>query len=109
MVSIDFWNVRGMNSHTKQFEINNLLSKNNVGLFGLLETRIKRSKMQNNVFTADGKWSVVTNYNHHSGGRIWLIWDSKLIDLDVINSYSQCVHVKVIKKSKNQTYWLTMV
>ena len=73
MCSIGFWNVRGMNSHTKQFEINRMLCQNNVGLFGLLETRIKRGKMQSNVFTAEGKWSVITNYNQHCGGRIWLI------------------------------------
>ena len=79
MVNIGFWNVRGMNSHTKQFEINRMISKNNVGLFGLLETRIKRSKMHNNVFTMDGKWSVVTNYSQHGGGRIWVNLGLKIV------------------------------
>ena len=74
MINIGFCNVRGMNTRTKQFEINKLL-KYNIGLFGLLETRSKRSKVQNNMFTNDDRWSVVTNYNHHIGGRMWLIWD----------------------------------
>ena len=34
---------------------------------------------------------------------------TKLFDLDVTTIYSQCVHVKVIDKSRNQSYWLTMV
>ena len=68
MFNIGFWNVRGMNSHTKQFEINRVLCQNNVGLLGLLETRIKRLNLQNNLFTSNGKWSVVTNYNQHCGG-----------------------------------------
>ena len=67
MINIGFWNVRGMNTLTKQFEINKMLSQNNVGLFGLLETRIKRNNLQSNVFTKDGNWSIVTNYNEHRG------------------------------------------
>ena len=78
-----------MNSHTKQFEINSMLSKNNVGLFGLLETRIKSSKMHNNVFTMDGKWSVVTNYSQHGGGRIWVIRDSKSFEVGYLCIYTQ--------------------
>ena len=109
MVNIGIWNVRGMNSHTKQLEINRMLSQNNVGLFGLLETRIKRSSMHNNVFTADGKWSVVTNYNHHNGGRIWMIWDHNLFELDEFSTFSQCIHVKVSDKIRKQTFWLTIV
>ncbi|XP_074305396.1 uncharacterized protein LOC141640524 [Silene latifolia] len=41
MGSIGFWNIRGMNSSKKQYEIKRFLSQNNVGLFGLLETKIK--------------------------------------------------------------------
>ena len=100
MINIGFWNVRGMNSRTKQFEINKLLSKNNIGLFGLLETRIKKGNMVNTVFTEAGRWSVVTNYNQHKGGRIWLIWDSKLFDIDILNTYSQCIHVRATEKSR---------
>ena len=73
MINIGFWNVRGMNSHNKQFEINKMLSHNKVGLFGLLETIIKNGNLQNNVFTSGVKWSVITNYNQHRGGRIWFI------------------------------------
>ena len=65
--------------------------------------------MQNNVFTADGRWSVVTNYNQHNGGRIWLIWDSKYFELEDISLYSQCIHVRVRDTNRKQAFWLTMV
>ena len=86
-----------------------MLGQNNVGLFGLLETRIKSSKVQNNIFSSDGKLYLVTNYSHHSGGRIWLIWDSKCFELEGISIYTQCIHMKVRDKSRNLNYWLTMV
>ena len=92
MIKIGFWNVRGMKSHTKQFEINRMLSQNNVVLFGLLETRIKSRNMQNNIFTLEGKWSVVTNYNQHCGGRIWLVWDPKFFELNDIQTFWQGIH-----------------
>ena len=109
MINIGFWNVRGMNSQTKQFDINRMLSQNNVGLFGLLETRIKSRNMQNNVFSSDGKWSLVTNYNQHNGGRIWLLWDPKYFELEDITTFTQCIHVKVSVRNRLQSFWLTMV
>ena len=109
MINMRFWNVRGMNSHTKQFEINKMLNQNNVGLFGLLETRIQSRNQQSNVFTFAGQWSVITNYNLHSGGRIWLIWDPMHFELVNFRSYSQCIHAKVKERHKMHSFWITVV
>ena len=43
MINIIAWNVRGLNSSHKQFEVANVLTAHNIGLFGLLETKIKSS------------------------------------------------------------------
>lgn len=40
-----FWNVRGLNKPVKQKEMNLFMHKMQVGLFGLLETRINREKV----------------------------------------------------------------
>ncbi|XP_074278168.1 uncharacterized protein LOC141601764 [Silene latifolia] len=41
MDNIGCWNVRGMNKVAKQLEIKRFLYQNNVGLYGLVETKIK--------------------------------------------------------------------
>lgn len=44
MDRMGFWNVRGLNKVNKQKEMNLFMHNSNVGLFGLLETKIKRAK-----------------------------------------------------------------
>lgn len=40
MDSLDFWNVRGLNSSNKHGDIRCLLHQHSMGLFGVLETRV---------------------------------------------------------------------
>ena len=42
MINIIAWNVRGLNNINKQKKVANTLSINNVGMFGLLKTKINR-------------------------------------------------------------------
>ena len=41
-VKIASWNVRGLNDPTKQKEVKNFVSKENVHVIGVLETKIKQ-------------------------------------------------------------------
>lgn len=43
MINIISWNVGGLNSANKQLEIAKFLSFHNIGLFGLLKMKVKRS------------------------------------------------------------------
>ena len=70
MDSFRFWNIRGMNSTSKQVEISRFIKTNKVGLFGLLETKIKGDnwiKVKNKICD---NWVVCTNTSYHKGGRI---------------------------------------
>ncbi|XP_074305780.1 uncharacterized protein LOC141641001 [Silene latifolia] len=83
MGSLGWWTIRGMNSMNKQLEVKKFLNQNNVGLFGLLETKIKSwnwIKVKNNVCE---NWSICTNNSKHKGGRIWLIWQPTQFVVDV--------------------------
>lgn len=44
MDKIGFWNVRGLNKSDKQRDIHLFMDNSGVGLFGILETKIKRTK-----------------------------------------------------------------
>ncbi|XP_074266168.1 uncharacterized protein LOC141588632 [Silene latifolia] len=59
----------GMNKEVRQKVVNKFLHTNNVGLFGLLETKVKSNNVHrivNNIFS---DWSVFTNNSKHPGGR----------------------------------------
>ncbi|XP_074277279.1 uncharacterized protein LOC141600921 [Silene latifolia] len=46
---------------------------------------------------------------HHPGGRVWLLWDPTLYQVDVLNITEQCIHSKVYDKMKKVWFWFTLV
>ncbi|XP_074267113.1 uncharacterized protein LOC141590418 [Silene latifolia] len=109
MVNCGFWNIRGMNNVDKQNEIKWFLNQNKVGLFGLLETKIRSNtwlKVKNNICE---HWSICTNSSMHKGGRIWVIWDPTSFWVDIQDITSQCIHVKVFDKGRRSNFWMTVV
>ncbi|XP_074300572.1 uncharacterized protein LOC141631849 [Silene latifolia] len=109
MVRCGVWNIRGMNNLNKKHEIRNFIFQNKVGLFGLLETKIK-SKNGNNVGnTICQDWAICNNTSLHKGGRILLIWDPKVYEVDVFDVTIQCIHSKVVDKARKTVFWFTVV
>ncbi|XP_074271460.1 uncharacterized protein LOC141595394 [Silene latifolia] len=109
MGSCGFWNVRGLNSINKQLEIKHFLNKNNVGLFGLVETKIKSHSWNKVRNTLCETWSICTNSSLHSGGRVWLLWDPSMFDVNVKDVTAQAIHSEVYDKFRRKTFWYTLV
>ncbi|KAL9242124.1 hypothetical protein vseg_016156 [Gypsophila vaccaria] len=109
MVNIGFWNVCGLNSLTKQKEINWFHRNNKVELFGLLETRVRSINMNKVLANFDMKWSICTNYSHHLGGRIWLLWNHLIFQVLCLETEIQAIHAKCQLNSDGRVVWLTMV
>lgn len=74
MDRIGFWNTRGLNRVDKQKEMQVFIHNSNVNPFGLLETKIKRQKVQNVSLNLCSGWSFTTNLTAHPAGRLWLVW-----------------------------------
>ncbi|KAL9243905.1 hypothetical protein vseg_017742 [Gypsophila vaccaria] len=108
MDRIGFWNIRGMNSSRKQNDINFFLQNKDVGLFGLLETRIKNKALLRDRCNFK-TWSISTNNGFHNGGRIWIIWKPLAYRVHFIEYNAQYIHMKVDSLVKNQAFFLTMV
>ncbi|XP_074267102.1 uncharacterized protein LOC141590406 [Silene latifolia] len=85
------------------------LHHNDVDLFGLLETRVKPgslNKVTNNVCYG---WKYVTNTSMHPGGRIWILWKGRKVDLEVLEMASQYIHAKVKVLQSGVTFTSTFV
>ncbi|XP_074288263.1 uncharacterized protein LOC141613430 [Silene latifolia] len=109
MDNIGFWNIRGLNSLNKQKEIKWFLHSNKIGLFGLIETRVKSSnwiRVRNNICSS---WAISTNNGVHKGGRVWLIWNPAYFEVDIKDITSQTIHSAVWDKANDRRYWLTIV
>jgi len=54
---------------------------NFLSLVGIVETRVRsvnKDFVSNSIFNG---WSVIDNYHHHDGGRIWVAWDPCVFNL----------------------------
>ncbi|KAL9227684.1 hypothetical protein vseg_003343 [Gypsophila vaccaria] len=108
MDNIGFWNVRGMNSCRKQNEISYFLQNKEIGLFGLIETKVKNNALalvQSNF----RHWSVSTNNGYHKGGRIWIVWRPQAYHVQFLEYNAQYVHLKVENLARRQSFYYTVV
>jgi len=68
------WNVRGLNKLEKHSVIKSWVERQDF-LFGcLLETRVKEDKAQVLSSKLFNDWSMITNFEYNSRGRIWVVW-----------------------------------
>ncbi|XP_021765414.1 uncharacterized protein LOC110729930 [Chenopodium quinoa] len=88
-----FWNVRGLNKTSRVCDVLCFIKQHNIGLFGLLETRVKARKFAGVFPKFGGDWSVITNYSKHRGGRIWVIWMPGVFHVDVRRVEGQLIHL----------------
>ncbi|XP_074283257.1 uncharacterized protein LOC141607810 [Silene latifolia] len=109
MTKLGVWNVRGLNSDTKQRDIKWFLYQSEVVLFGLLETRVKPGSLNKVAANVCNGWSFLTNHSCHSGGRIWVLWQSQIISVDVVDMGAQFIHLKVKDLRDGKTFYTTYV
>lgn len=51
---------------------------------GVLEVRVKKNKVELILERRFRKYSKVWNYNSKYNGRIWIIWDRYVVDVEVL-------------------------
>ncbi|XP_074313367.1 uncharacterized protein LOC141648532 [Silene latifolia] len=96
-----------MNRVGKQREINYFLQVNNIGLFGLLETKIK-NKAFSKAAGSFNNWCITTNNGYHSGGRIWVLWNPTMFRVQILEYNAQYIHMKIDSLVDRRVFWLTM-
>ncbi|XP_074278255.1 uncharacterized protein LOC141601848 [Silene latifolia] len=80
-----------------------------VGVFGLLETRVRLASINKVHHGIGAHWSLVTNIASHEGGRIWIIWDDINYKVEVHSTEAQVIHTKVTYIPTSESWWMSMV
>lgn len=106
---IGLWNTRRLNKADKQHELQIFLHSMKISMFGLLETRVKRAKAISATLNICKDWSLVTNYNSHPGGRIWIIWKPTIYNLNISRITEQLIHCQVEHKGTGHAMEISMV
>ncbi|XP_077228466.1 uncharacterized protein LOC143861423 [Tasmannia lanceolata] len=92
MVVMGAWNVRGLCSETKRGEIKRFIQENNLSLICLTETKAKKDGLQQITSAICENWESQTNYDFCVKGRIWVLWDPKVVQFQVLYKTSQIIH-----------------
>ncbi|XP_074296861.1 uncharacterized protein LOC141627517 [Silene latifolia] len=85
----------GLNKKNKQGDVRRLLHQNKVGLFGLMETKVKTIKINTVQAGLGNKWMFLNNNDLKEGGRIWLLWDPGQFTIRLMMKDEQVIHVSV--------------
>ncbi|XP_074289264.1 uncharacterized protein LOC141614416 [Silene latifolia] len=85
------------------------MHNNGVGLFGLLETKLKPSNLLKRPTSICDGWSVTTNCRWHKGGRIWFFWKSNCFDIQFLAYNAQYIHMFVQSQTDDRKFYLTMI
>lgn len=109
MDKIGFWNTNGLNKVSKQREMHLFLHNAKVGLFGLLKTKTKRHKAQEASLNLCTRWSFFTNMSEHSRGRIWLLFNLHIFEINIMRVSAQSIQCKVKHRGTRHHFCITIV
>ncbi|XP_077252483.1 uncharacterized protein LOC143891864 [Tasmannia lanceolata] len=92
MIKVGCWNVRGICSRRRRKDIKSLMIDEKLPFIGLLETKASEDNFEEySSEIADG-WSRYANYHHTDRGRIWIMWNSALVNFTAHNDSLQYIH-----------------
>ncbi|XP_074318769.1 uncharacterized protein LOC141655599 [Silene latifolia] len=94
-MKIGVWNIRGMNKDFKQHEVVDFFKANKLDIMGIMETRVRAPKFDYIRRKGFRLFQVLNNYDHHSNGRLWVIWNKTSLRITALSSGNQWIHIQV--------------
>lgn len=102
-------NTRGLNAPNKQKDSKLLCNEEQVGLTCLLETKIKKAKIDQVVQKIFGGWQYITNLESHYNGRILIIWRQDYYKVIPVQITAQMVTCEVQFIPQQMTFMLSVI
>lgn len=106
---ISVWNVRGMNASAKQRDVAMLVNNKQIGLVGLLETKLTGEKLRFCHQKYLSRFQTLDTSALHPRCRVWLLWDPnqyEMLQSVIEDSY---IHASVRCRGLQKEFWITMV
>ncbi|KAK1300235.1 hypothetical protein QJS10_CPB13g01231 [Acorus calamus] len=93
-----FWNIRGLNSKEKQLDVKNFLKKHAAPIISLVETKVDYMNTQAVCRSILPQYQFIS---HSLRGRIWILWDRTLANVESISFTEQFLHCKVLNNGSS--------
>ncbi|KAK1304168.1 hypothetical protein QJS10_CPB11g00607 [Acorus calamus] len=104
-----FWNVRGLNSKTKQLDLKDFLTSRRIPLISLVETKVEAGNAPSVHARICGDFHHIANYSHNTMGRIWIMWDPNLFLVDPQIYSDQLIHCCITMKHTGHQFYMTSI
>ncbi|XP_074297021.1 uncharacterized protein LOC141627693 [Silene latifolia] len=85
------------------------LHQNKIGLYGLVETKVKSNNFTTVLNNLGQRWYGINNNMHHPEGRVWVIWLPQIFNFTLVQSYDQQITVDVTDVQTGDHFWFTVV
>ncbi|XP_074300991.1 uncharacterized protein LOC141632336 [Silene latifolia] len=79
------------------------------GLFGLLETKVKPLSLNAVKNNFCNSWCITTNTHLHHGGRVWIIWNPAMFNVQILLYDAQFIHLVAMDVESKSQFTLTVV
>ncbi|KAH9620453.1 hypothetical protein KSS87_011853 [Heliosperma pusillum] len=83
-----------MNKPFRQIEVTSLFNNAALDILCIVETRIRRHKVDSIRRRNFKQFFVLDNYSSHSNGRIWVLWKNSAIQIQCTQNCSQWLHLR---------------
>src|SRR4051812_35441825 len=103
-----FWNVRGLNDPSKQYQLKRYLKSFNGNIICLLETHVQQDKMDSVVKLLRPGWVAIENYPFSPLGRVWILHNDEVV-ISVLRSSSQAIHCHVFSIPLQRYFFLSVI
>ncbi|KAL0440099.1 UNVERIFIED_CONTAM: hypothetical protein Slati_2492900 [Sesamum latifolium] len=94
-MKIGFWNVRGFNWPLKRNGVAHLVKDNQLCLLGILETKLTAPAITKILHRSFRGWCHTHNFDTIAGGRMLIIWNPTVIDLQPEDISPQVIHCRL--------------
>ena len=104
--NIGCWNVRGLNQSSKQKEVRNFISVNNLGLMAVFESQISKVNLNKVCEKVFGRWKWISNSSVCRGTtRIIIGWNPNVFDVNMMDMNDQVMHCKIISSEGKEEFF----
>ena len=103
------WNIRGLNWPNKPEDVKSFLYSNNVGMIGLLKTKVKVKNVERVATKIFSGWNWHHNFTPSTNGRIWIGWKPRSYGISVLQHFDHLIHFHAIQLSTNKRFYIIFV
>ena len=101
--------MKGFNDPVKQIEVKDFIRKENVRVFGLVETKIKKEKFDDVFGRNFVNWNKISNHHWSPLGRVCVCWDPNFCVVKSIESSDLFILCEVFLLDENRSILVCFV